>query len=73
MSPLHPGDRVTLTYCYVEQKPYPGTVVKATKASLHLHLDSETGDLRFFNRNGQWRSEFGRAVVIAPVLGIVKV
>lgn len=73
---FHAGDRVTLSYPYVfVSKRFSATVLRVTPNGLHLQMEGENGSERYFLRRGQWRSEFGRAVIIEtrPELGAQKV
>ena len=61
------GQRVALSYEYVQSSRLLGQIVRVTPGSILIHLDGECRASRFFFRNGYWRSEFGRRVAIEAV------
>lgn len=58
------GERVSLSYLYVWPNRHLGQIVRSTRGSLLIQLDGDERPFRFFLRNRQWRTEFGRAVSI---------
>lgn len=60
------GDRIVLSYPYVEPRNYCGTVVRITPKSLHIQIDGDESTSRYFVLRGQWRNQFGNAVWIDP-------
>ncbi len=63
-SPFYLGQRVALSYQYVEPSRLLGEVVRVSPGSVLIHIDGECHASRFFLRDGRWRSEFGRQVSI---------
>ncbi len=60
------GDRIVLSYPYVEPRNYLGTVVRITPKSLHIQIDGDKSPTRYFILRGRWRNQFGNAVWFDP-------
>jgi hypothetical protein len=59
------SERVELTYCYVEPRPYAGIIMRVTPSSIHIKFDAEDTPRRIVVCRRQWRNEFGRAVSVS--------